>query len=202
MPRDDFSAATIRALALRSHYFCSFRGCGAPTVGPSDESPTAVSNSGVAAHISAASPGGKRYMASMTSEERSHINNGIWLCAIHAKIIDDDETSFTVPILETMKKEHEELIRESHQEGVAPIGTIGDLFSIGPEIICVGEVVGGAERPLLMAQYLVRCNLSRIPVHFIQLMTIPVFSNCSLRLSYHDSIAFRKSLINWKDIAE
>lgn len=58
---------------------------------------------GQAAHICGASPLGPRYDPSMTSVERSSINNGIWLCEIHAKIIDRDEGSYSVEKLKEWK---------------------------------------------------------------------------------------------------
>ena len=57
--RDDFSTSTKDKAAKRSAYRCAF--CGKPTIGPSFENNEAVSNTGVAAHICAAAPGGKRY---------------------------------------------------------------------------------------------------------------------------------------------
>lgn len=81
---------------MRAAYLCSFRGCQRLTSGPSDESPEAVSMTGKAAHIHAAAsgPGAKRYLASMTPQERSGISNGIWLCAFHADLIDKDEATY------------------------------------------------------------------------------------------------------------
>jgi hypothetical protein len=64
-----------------------------PTSGPDGDG--GVTNIGVAAHISAASPGGARYDEALTSEVRSDITNGIWLCQTHAKLIDDDELTYT-----------------------------------------------------------------------------------------------------------
>ncbi|MFD1703367.1 hypothetical protein ACFSCV_10165 [Methylopila henanensis] len=58
----------------------------------------------MAAHISAASPGGARYNEDLTPEQRSDITNGIWLCQTHAKLIDDDEISFPSSLLEEWKE--------------------------------------------------------------------------------------------------
>jgi ribosomal protein L37AE/L43A len=52
-----------------------------------------MNNIGVAAHISGAAPGGPRYDASMSSEARKSINNGIWLCANCARLVDGDAVS-------------------------------------------------------------------------------------------------------------
>ena len=109
MPRDDFSDYIKRRLAQRAGYACSI--CNRITVGPSEESPDSVNLTGVAAHISAASPGGRRYDHSMTVDQRTGIENGIWLCTTHADLIDGDASVYTIPALERIKKNHEEKIR-------------------------------------------------------------------------------------------
>jgi len=104
--RDEFSPRTKNAVALRADHHCSFRNCRQPTSGPSDESPEAVKMIGKAAHIHAAAPGrgARRYLASMTREERTHISNAIWLCATHADLIDRDEVTYTADVLRAMKR--------------------------------------------------------------------------------------------------
>ena len=99
--RDDFSEATKKIIASRAGYLCSFLGCGQLTLGPSNESSTSISKNGMACHISAASPGrgSRRYNFEMSIEERTHANNGIWMCYDHGKLIDDDESRFTTDIL-------------------------------------------------------------------------------------------------------
>jgi len=86
--RDNFSAKTKIALAQRSGYLCSRPDCQRITIGPSDESTDKAVNAGIAAHITAAAPGGPRFDGSMSDEERCSINNGIWLCAYCANIVD------------------------------------------------------------------------------------------------------------------
>src|ERR1700733_2530734 len=105
--RDEFSAKTKRAVAMRASWHCSLTGCARPTVGPSEESSEAVTMIGEAAHICGAAPGSRRYDASMTSEERASIDNAIWLCADHAEMIDRDEATYPVEKLRAMKREHE-----------------------------------------------------------------------------------------------
>jgi hypothetical protein len=56
-------------------------------------------NLGVAAHITAASAGGPRYDATLSSEQRSAASNGIWLCQNCAKLIDNDGARFTTELL-------------------------------------------------------------------------------------------------------
>ena len=103
---DDFLIPIKTELARRAGYKCSFLGCGAATVGPSEESESSSTNSGMACHISAASagPSSRRYDASMDSKIRKSISNGIWMCYTHGKIIDTDETRFTIPMLHNWKK--------------------------------------------------------------------------------------------------
>jgi hypothetical protein len=142
---NDFSEATKRAVALRAGHRCSFAGCGQSTVGPSDESPRAVTNIGVAAHICAASLKGRRYVASMTPQERSDISNAIWLCSNHAALIDRDAVTYTIEDLREMKRIHEaacaESVRRARQEASLP----DDLVAFGPGLICTGELLGGEE---------------------------------------------------------
>ena len=101
MPRDSFSTAVVDRLAKRVGMRCSCPDCRQPTSGP--DSSSGVTNVGVAAHIAAASPGGARYDPSMSSEQRSDIANGIWLCQTHAKLVDDDELAFPVVMLQEWK---------------------------------------------------------------------------------------------------
>jgi hypothetical protein len=140
--RDDFSAKTKQALALRAGYTCSFRGCPCPTSGPSEEAPDAVSMTGKAAHIHAAAPGGRRYLASMTPDQRKDISNGIWLCSHHADLIDDDEVTYTANDLRAMKREHEANCEKRHREGVQRGQSVDELIAIGPDIVFCGELTG------------------------------------------------------------
>ncbi len=57
----------------------------------------------MAAHITGASPGGPRYDPSLTSEERTHARNGIWLCETCAKLVDSDVARYTPAILRAWK---------------------------------------------------------------------------------------------------
>jgi hypothetical protein len=109
--RDDFNSTTKAALAKRSAFLCVI--CRAITVGPSAESAHSISNVGVAAHITAAAPGGPRYDATLTRAARSDISNGIWLCQTHAKLIDDDCVQWTASKLREIKRRHEEYVKRT-----------------------------------------------------------------------------------------
>lgn len=109
MPRENFNNEIKKALAQRAGYRCSI--CDTLTIGPSAETDESVNLTGVAAHIAAASPGGRRYNdLPVNAPERGSISNGIWLCATHADLIDGDETFFTSAVLQDFKFKHEEKI--------------------------------------------------------------------------------------------
>ncbi len=57
----------------------------------------------MAAHITAASPGGPRFDPSLTVEQRSSAENGIWLCQNHGKLVDSDEERFSIALLRDWK---------------------------------------------------------------------------------------------------
>jgi hypothetical protein len=59
-------------------------------------------------HIKAASPQGPRHDPSQSPADRHDFGNLLLLCSIHHKVIDDDELSYTVERLVTMKQTHEE----------------------------------------------------------------------------------------------
>jgi hypothetical protein len=142
--RDEFSPNTKRVVALRANQHCSFRGCPQTTSGQSEESPEAVNLTGVAAHIhgAASGPGSRRYLASMTPEERSDISNAIWLCTCHADLIDGDEVTFTADVLRAMKREHETNVAADQRNARLAGKSVPDLVAIGPDIVFVGELIG------------------------------------------------------------
>ena len=107
MGRDDFAARTKLELARRVGNRCSNPNCRAITTGPHSDEAKSVCV-GEASHITAASPGGKRYDDSLTSAQRKAISNGIWLCEKCAKLIDTDEIRYSVPLLLRWKEGAEE----------------------------------------------------------------------------------------------
>jgi hypothetical protein len=118
--RDDFPTATKEMLAKRVGYLCSNPECIKPTSGP-QENPAKSINIGVAAHISAASPGGPRYEESLTAEQRSSIANGIWLCQNCAKLIDSDPVRFSPVLLREWRATSEDRALEAlHRPAIKP----------------------------------------------------------------------------------
>jgi hypothetical protein len=100
--RDDFPEDIKRALAARVANQCSNPDCRAVTSGPQTDPSKAV-NVGVAAHITAASPGGPRHDPELSPPERQGSLNGIWLCQNCAKLVDNDPDRFTVELLRAWK---------------------------------------------------------------------------------------------------
>ena len=96
--RDDFPSSTIVALRDRVQGFCSNPACRCGTTGPNAE-PGRATRIGVAAHITAAAPGGPRYDPALSQQIRSSAENGIWLCANCARRIDVDAQAFEVSLL-------------------------------------------------------------------------------------------------------
>jgi hypothetical protein len=141
--RDDFSHRTLDVLAKRVGVRCSNPGCRKPTTGPRSDTNRIVCI-GVGAHITAASRGGKRYDLSLTSEQRSSGDNGIWLCQNCAKLVDNDERRYTVVLLREWKQKAE----------AATLAEIEGIVPKGPEdaaelVLSVGGAIlgNGAPKP-------------------------------------------------------
>lgn len=100
--RDDFKRSVRKELGLRAGLRCSNPNCGCNTAGPNDDR-RGFSDIGVAAHITAASELGPRFDRSLTSEEREGPENGVWLCAGCAKMVDDDPVRHTIELLRGWK---------------------------------------------------------------------------------------------------
>lgn len=96
--RDNFSASSKEIIARRVAYRCSNPGCHRPTSGPQSD-PGKAMNLGVAAHITAASPGGPRFDATLVESQRISGENAIWLCQMCAKLVDNDPRRYTVETL-------------------------------------------------------------------------------------------------------
>ena len=104
-------------LAARAGHHCSKPECGKATSGPA-ERPDKSASIGVAAHITAASVGGPRYDATLSLQQRSGLDNGIWLCQTDSRLIDADPGQFTVAVLQVWKAEAEALAKQRLSSGV------------------------------------------------------------------------------------
>lgn len=124
--RDEFRKEVKDVLASRVAHRCSRPECAAVTSGPAQRPDRAVSK-GVAAHITAAAPGGPRYDARLTRQQRRSAENGIWLCEDDARLIDRDLDRFTEPVLEQWKAESELRAKHMLDAGVGSLGVALDL---------------------------------------------------------------------------
>lgn len=119
--RDDFSSTVAEALKKRAAYICSNPKCKKMTVAPSEAMDEKVIYIGRAAHICAAAKNGPRYDEKMTEEERSSINNAIFLCSNCADMVDDNKgVDFPAELLKQWKNEHEKWIIENLNKPFQP----------------------------------------------------------------------------------
>ncbi|MEX1200970.1 MAG: hypothetical protein WEB02_09305 [Methylophaga sp.] len=105
--RDEFSPATKRAIERQARGHCSNPTCRRLTHAATSDGEGEI-NIGQASHICAAAPGGPRYDAQMTSDERAAADNGIWLCDVHGRAVDAKDSKFTVEELRRWKTQTNE----------------------------------------------------------------------------------------------
>jgi hypothetical protein len=137
--RDDFPNPVKERLAKRVGYRCSNPGCRRPTSGPQVD-PSKAINLGVAAHISAAAPGGPRYDGSLAATTRRAAENGIWLCQACAKLVDSDSARYTVDLLMVWKAGAERvalaaLERRGATEGRPSDDPLAKVERLMPELV-------------------------------------------------------------------
>lgn len=107
-----FSPATINTLSLRAAGLCSNPSCLRLTAGPSLSNPAKIHQLGVACLIRGVQEGDPRYDAGQVEHRPRHddIENGIWLCAHDARLVNEAEGIYTAEQLIAWKQAHEELI--------------------------------------------------------------------------------------------
>lgn len=105
--RDDFTEATKLLLAKRVGTVCSNPACSTPTYGPNYD-PHKATSKGFAAHLTAAAPGGPRYDRTLSSTQRSALENGIWLCQSCSRLIDADPKEYTLSLLRSWRDKAED----------------------------------------------------------------------------------------------
>lgn len=93
---------TVKALFARCRNRCAFPECTAPIV---EDSGTVT---GIICHIRARSVGGPRYDKTQTDEQRHAFENLILMCGRHSKVIDSEPRRYTVKLLTTFKRDHEQ----------------------------------------------------------------------------------------------
>jgi hypothetical protein len=106
------SLKTHKMLWGRAASRCSFPSCRRELVEDATETDD-ESIVGDIAHIVAEEQNGPRGNSPLTPEQRNKYDNLILLCKIHHKIVDDQPKYHTLNVLQTMKAEHEQWVRES-----------------------------------------------------------------------------------------
>jgi hypothetical protein len=124
---DKFPVSVKRVIAARAGFRCSYPECQKFTVGPTVDTAKNF-NIGAACHITAAAEDGPRYDSDMTSEQRKHPDNGIWMCRTHGDLVDDDAVKYPVDLLRTWKKEAEDRVLREVGKAEA-LGTGGVRFA-------------------------------------------------------------------------
>jgi hypothetical protein len=125
--RDDFDRKTIEILAKRASYICSNPNCRSLTLCPSEKDPEKYIFIGKGAHITSASTNGPRYNSSLTPEQRSSIENGIFLCSNCADMIDKNMgLDFSVDLLKKWKHEHEIWVKENLNKSINSLISVID----------------------------------------------------------------------------
>lgn len=102
MSTDEFPPAVVRSLELAAGTRCSAPFCRQDTTGA--DAIGDVVRIGVAAHITAKSPKGPRYDASLSSTQRKSPSNGIWMCQDHARLIDVEDPRYPPELLREWKR--------------------------------------------------------------------------------------------------
>ena len=152
--RDDFPEKVKRIVAQRAAYFCSRPECRKLTIGPHSDPEKALSD-GVAAHICAASPGGPRFDATQTEDERRSLDNAIWLCHSCSDLVDKDEQAFPKEVLRKWKCLHNKFISDSGGVPQLPEITVRTLEGLtllprGPATIRADDISTFREHELLI----------------------------------------------------
>jgi hypothetical protein len=189
MPRDDFDATTKETLAKRVNFRCSNPTCGRGTSGPRDEVGKAV-NVGVAAHITAASPGGPRFDVTISAEERRAICNAIWLCQTCAKLVDNDPARYSTATLRDWKLDAEE---RALAEIVQP-GLRRELrVRVGPtrrgrRQLAQFRLYNASDQPIYISGWIAVHGPNHDPIHSFSLETMT--GRLPQRILAHDAYEF------------
>lgn len=107
---------TLRELFLKSGNLCAFPECHRLMM---DADGSFI---GLVCHIEAAEPGGERFNAAMTNEERRAVTNLLLLCHEH-HVKTDDTTLFDVARMKQMKSDHEKRFADPDR---AMLATLSD----------------------------------------------------------------------------
>lgn len=100
-------------MIARSGNRCAYPGCGVDLAIDAKNPGDRPKATGKVAHIAAASPGGPRYDATMTTAERGSAENLIYLCGPHHDAVDSQLEHHTREFLLEAKRVHEEAVERA-----------------------------------------------------------------------------------------
>jgi hypothetical protein len=159
--RDEFTVGIKEELAKRVGFLCSNPGCRQPTSGP-QSTPSGTVNIGVAAHITAASFGGPRYDDSLVSNERGSSGNGIWLCQTCAKLVDSDQSRYTVEKLREWKSDAEAAAARALEQRRSPVteseGVFIEAERLMPDLIAEMRADARGDKTRLIREFVLLPN--------------------------------------------
>jgi hypothetical protein len=183
--RDDFSQSVKRTLAHRVGLRCSRPEC-EDTSGPRSD-PSKSINVGVAAHITAASPGGPRFDSSLSEKDRCSALNGIWLCETCAKLVDSDSSAFTNEMLLAWKARAEQAAKTRIGKTRSPSDSRSRTRAV----------------KALQRDHKMRDDMHReLLKNRSELMSLPRFTNRSAKFSHSEVIIHRIGDTSYPDIEE
>lgn len=104
--RENFRKKIRDLIAKRAGYFCSYPGCNTLLIGPSNDA-NKYTELGECAHIFSASKEGPRGRGHLKDEDLCKVENGIYLCKKHHKIIDSSGEDYSSDVLLQYKNRHE-----------------------------------------------------------------------------------------------
>ena len=149
------SQKTLKRLFGEAGNKCAFPKCLSPII-------DGETVAGEVCHIRAANPGGPRYDAEQTNEQRHSYENLILLCAAHHKVIDDDDEAYSVDRLQKMKKAHTEATSPQSDDKAdadavlfisAPVTSIQQLGGITARDVTIHHNYGAQTRGSAPAGY-------------------------------------------------
>lgn len=139
--RNDFTKATKKTIASRAGFQCSYLNCPIRTAGP-DLSTGGSLQAGIAAHIYSASPDGPRGQGGLNRQELMHHQNGIWLCAKHAILVDaNGGVGHPSGKLFSYKRLHEHRVQKEILGVCSTIGWIEEFELIRSPLFVSGATV-------------------------------------------------------------
>lgn len=123
MTRDpDPLESQVRILFGKNGGRCAYSGCGVSLVMPNQHIEDQPKNVGKIAHITAASLGGPRYDATLTTAQRRSESNLILLCGPHHDAIDTQLEFHTTAWLRDAKAANEERVSRGYYYAIGSVG--------------------------------------------------------------------------------